>query len=103
MTKNIVFINLVDASAVNTIIECIVRTTPIVVNRHPAVVELLGKDYPLYFDQSNYVIQVHKMLESDRLIRKAHVYLKRLNKTKFSIQSFIKDFQKILFKIHSQN
>ena len=42
LTKNIVFIKLVDASAVNTIIECIVRNTPIIVNRLPATEELLG-------------------------------------------------------------
>ena len=104
MTENIVYINLVDASAVNTIIECIVRTTPIIVNKHPAVVELLGKDYPLYFtasstDYSLINVQVYNMLCSDRLIRRAHKYLKHMDKSRFHIKSFVTEFEKILINI----
>lgn len=50
LTRCVVFIRLFDASAVNTIIECIVRNTPVYVNRLPAVVEYLGEDYPLYHE-----------------------------------------------------
>ncbi|MFN8643026.1 MAG: hypothetical protein U0802_15745 [Candidatus Binatia bacterium] len=45
-----VFLDLLDASANNSVIECLARDTPLLVNRHPAVVEYLGPDYPLYFD-----------------------------------------------------
>lgn len=45
-----VFIDFYDASANNTIVECIARNNPIIVNKNPAVVEYLGEDYPLYFD-----------------------------------------------------
>jgi hypothetical protein len=104
MTENIVFINLVDASAVNTIIECIVRTTPIVVNKHPAVVELLGNDYPLYFKQSSDYnsinIDINKMIQDDKLIRKAHKYLKSMDKSGFSISSFVDEFKNILVKLN---
>lgn len=48
--ENIVFLNLIDAAAVNTIIECIVRATPIVVNRLPAVIDLLGPNYSLLYN-----------------------------------------------------
>ena len=104
MTENIIFINLVDASAVNTVIECIVRSTPIVVNKHPAVVELLGDKYPLYFicdtnDYNSMNSQICKLLTNDVNIRKAHKYLKRLNIEKFKIDSFVKDFIKIIQKI----
>ena len=107
MTENIVYINLVDASAVNTIIECIVRTTPIIVNKHPAAVELLGKDYPLYFtasstDYSLINVQVYNMLCSDRLIRKAHKYLKHMDKSRFHIKSFVTEFKKCLTDIYSK-
>ena len=78
ITKNIVYINLVDASAVNTIIECIVRHTPIIVNKHPAVVELLGEKYPLYLTEDESTLFIHKLLKSDKLIRKAYHYLKKL-------------------------
>ena len=50
LEKNIVFIELIDASANNTILECIVRNTPIIVNKIEPVVEYLGDDYPLYFE-----------------------------------------------------
>ncbi|KAJ3223130.1 hypothetical protein HDU81_009390 [Chytriomyces hyalinus] len=49
LSENIVFLKLMDASAVNTVIECIVRNTPVLVNRHPAVVEMLGTEYPFYY------------------------------------------------------
>ena len=38
LSENVVTIELFDASANNVIVECIARNTPIVVNRHPAVV-----------------------------------------------------------------
>lgn len=45
-----VFVDFYDSSANNTVIECIARNNPIIVNKHPAVVEYLGEGYPLYFD-----------------------------------------------------
>jgi hypothetical protein len=107
MTENIVYINLVDASAVNTIIECIVRNTPIIVNKHPSVVELLGEKYPLYFTASstNYNlinVQVYNMLCSDSLIRRSHRYLKRMDKSRFHIKSFVTEFKKYLQDIYSK-
>lgn len=101
LSENIIYINLVDASAVNTIIECIVRATPIIVNKHPAVVELLGETYPLYFtskndDYNGINLEINNMLKTDRLIRRAHYYLKRQNLNKFKITTFINNFSKLL-------
>lgn len=100
LTKNIVFINLVDASAVNTVIECIVRCTPIVVNNHPAVKELLGEDYPLYFtngmDLYNTNQEIVTLLSNTNNIRKANKYLQKLDKTKYTIEYFIKEFTNII-------
>ena len=42
LTKNVVFLKLRDCSAVNTVLECMARDTPIIINRHPAIEELLG-------------------------------------------------------------
>ena len=104
LSENIVYINLVDASAVNTILECIVRATPIIVNKHPAVVELLGETYPLYFiskhdDYNGINLEINNMLKTDKLIRRAHYYLKRQNLNKFKIITFINNFSKILKNI----
>jgi polysaccharide pyruvyl transferase WcaK-like protein len=88
LQQNIVFIQLVNASAVNTLIECIVRHTPIIVNRLPATVEMLGKDYPLFYDT---VAEVSDLLVLPT-IQKGWLYLKNLNKKKFTIKQFLKDF-----------
>jgi len=99
MTENIIFINLVDASAVNTVIECIVRSTPIIVNKHPAVVELLGEKYPLYFNnESTLDIEINNLLSNDKLIRNAHNYLKSMDKNLFYINTFVNEFHKIITK-----
>ena len=50
LSKNIIFIDLYDASANTVVVECIARKTPLLVTRLDAVIEYLGKDYPLYFD-----------------------------------------------------
>jgi hypothetical protein len=102
LSENIVYINLVDASAVNTVIECIVRATPIIVNKHPAVIELLGESYPLYFisnhdDYNGINLEINNILQTDKLIRRAHNYLKRQNLNKFKIITFINNFSKIFF------
>jgi polysaccharide pyruvyl transferase WcaK-like protein len=90
LTENIVFINLVDASAVNTLIECLIRNTPIIINKHPAVIELLGNDYPLYYNiNDNNIMEL--LLNTN--IKKATIYLEKLDKSKFEISYFIKNLK----------
>lgn len=86
LSENIVFINLVDASAVNTLIECIVRNTPILVNRIPAVVEYIGNDYPFLYDS---IDEVYSLLENDKNVVCAYNYLKRLDKSELNIETFL--------------
>jgi hypothetical protein len=94
LSNNVVFLNLVDASACNTIIECIVRNTPILVNRLPAVVEYLGNDYPLYYNSFEEAYEI--LSDNDKLL-KAHKYLVNKDKTFLSIENFI-DKLKMLTK-----
>ena len=100
LTKNIIFINLVDASAVNTVIECIVRNTPIIVNDHPAVKEMLGPNYPLYYttgiDLYNTNQEIVTLLSNTNNIKKANAYLQKLDKTKYTIEYFIQEFTDII-------
>jgi hypothetical protein len=49
LSRNIVYIELYDSSANNTVIECMIRNTPILINPLPAVKEYLGEEYPFYF------------------------------------------------------
>lgn len=70
--ENIIFVCLYDASANNTVIECIVRNTPILINPLEAVKEYLGEDYPLYYDSLEEAAE--KAVNLD-LIYKTHQYL----------------------------
>jgi hypothetical protein len=85
LSNNIVFINLYDAAANNAILDCIERSTPIVVNRLPACEEYLGKEYPLFYDT---IDQVQDLLSFEKIYL-AHSYLKNIDKTKFTMESFI--------------
>jgi hypothetical protein len=89
LSKNIVFINLIDASAVNTLIECIVRNTPIIINKHPAVVELLGEEYPMYYNKGS--LDINNLI-TIKNIEKTNEYLRKLDKHKFTIEYFMKYF-----------
>jgi hypothetical protein len=92
LKSNIVFIKLVGASAVNTIIECIVRNTPIIINKLPAVVEVLGEHYPLYYNTLNDATKIITI----KNIEKAYNYLKKMDKTQLKIETFKKNFGEII-------
>lgn len=105
LTENIVFINLIDASAVNTLLECVARNTPIVVNKHPSVIEILGDNYPLYYNKdcengisSNYYLmnrEIEILLSKRGIIKRANDYLVNLDKSDIHIDTFKKNLYKI--------
>lgn len=66
-----------DVSASNTVIECIVRQTPILLNRHQALEEYLGAEYPLFYDDFE---EAGSLLTLDR-IEAAHQYLAARDRT----------------------
>lgn len=86
LSCNLAFVYLFDASANNAVIECIARTTPLLVNPLPAVREYLGDDYPLYFENLDEAAE--KALDL-QLIEKTHEYLKVLpTRTRLSPEYF---------------
>lgn len=87
LSQNLVFLNLFDASGCNALVECIVRNTPVFVNALPAVVEALGAGYPLY---CNSVEEAATKARSGALIRAAHEYLKRMDKSPFALETFLR-------------
>jgi hypothetical protein len=88
LAENIVFIDLFDAAANNTIVECIVRNTPVIVNKLPGVVEYLGEDYPLYF---NTLDDVKEILSNNDKIYAAYYYLyNKKDKHELSFDYFYK-------------
>lgn len=86
LASSVVFLNLYGASANNTIIECIVRNTPIVVNRLPAIEEYLGHDYPLFYDNIDHA---NVIINNDDLLIDGFKYLTNYSKEKFSVDNFI--------------
>lgn len=93
LASNVVFLNLLDCSAVNTIIECIVRNTPLLVNPLPAVCEYLGPAYPLYYTSLDHAAEL--LIDTVKLYA-AHVYLKRMDKSRLKIDTFISELQSSL-------
>ena len=73
LQENVVFVELYDSGANNTVVECIARATPLLVNPLPAVVEYLGEDYPMYF--TTLAEAAEKVFNCD-LIHETHIYLR---------------------------
>lgn len=91
LTENIAFVSLYDASANNSVIECIARATPLLVNPLPAVVEYLGEDYPLYFET---LAEAASKVSDLGLVRAAHQYLRFCQlRSKLSADYFRRSFE----------
>lgn len=85
LSSCVMFLDLVDASCANSLIEAIVRKTPVCVNRIAPVVEALGEDYPLYYDSLEEV----PSLLTDEKVFAAHEYLCRMNDDCYRIENFV--------------
>jgi hypothetical protein len=95
LSQNLVFLDLYDTSVNNTVIECIVRNTPLIINRHPALIELLGKEYPGFYDNlkdAGSKIHIKKIVE-------IYTYLKKIDKTPFALDYFLNSFQDSIYGI----
>ena len=84
--NHVLFLNLYSSTANNVILECIKSNNPIIINRHEAIEAYLGKDYPLFYDNLS---EVSEFLDDDVLIFKAYLYLRNMNKDKFSVDNMI--------------
>jgi hypothetical protein len=99
LSSSVVFLDLFDSAAVNTVIECIVRNTPVIINKTAGVVEMLGHDYPAYYDNTlpQYMIDERvNYLLTDRMINETSRYLRKISSKKYDIQYFINDFKNVL-------
>ncbi len=85
LSNNIVFLDLYDTVVNNTVLECIVRRTPVLCNRLPALEELLGVDYPLFFSS---LAEAAVKAEDLPLLEKAHRHLARMPLDLFSQSRF---------------
>ena len=74
LEDSVVFLNLIDAPANTTVVECLVRSTPLLINPLPGVVEYLGKDYPFYYSS---IEEAEAKLQQPLLIQETSEYLSR--------------------------
>ena len=86
--NKIVFLNLYSSSANNVIMECIKANNPIIINRLKPIEEYLGKEYPLFY---NNLSEVTSFLLNDDLIIEASNYLKKMDKSKFSMNMMLSE------------
>jgi len=93
LSKNIVFLNLVDCSAINTVLECLVRNTPVIVNRLPALEEILGKAYPGFYTS---LAEAAQMCQDITRIQQVYVYISKLDKTRYTLEFFLNQIQNII-------
>lgn len=92
LSENVVYLKLVDCSAVNTVLECIVRNTPIVINRHPALEEVLGPNYPGFYTDDLEAVACLSRIEA------MHNHLRMLDKTKTNLATFLTHFQEFVMR-----
>jgi len=93
LSENILFIKLVDASAVNTVIEAIVRNTPLLINRIAPVVEYLGGDYPFYYETLD---EASRKASSFDHVQKAYHYLKHMDKKNLRMETFLESLRNVI-------
>ena len=96
LSSNIVFLEVVDCSAVNTVMECLVRDAVLLVNRHPALEEVLGSAYPGFYQN---LAHAADMLSDVRTIAGIHAYVAGLDKSAFTLPAFVRGLQRIVAEV----
>ena len=97
--KSCIFADIIDCIANNTVLECIKFNTPIILRRSKSAEEYLGPDYPLFFSNINELKALHEETFLIDLIIRAHQYLKKMNKSFLSLESFNRKIQYDLDKL----
>ena len=89
LSKNIVFLPLHDVAGATLLVECIVRNTPVLVNRLEGHRDYLPDEYPYYYD----TLEEAAFKAEDRatLIR-AHECLRDMPKRRFEVGFFVQSF-----------
>lgn len=87
LTSTIGFAHYYDCGASHSITEHIASHSPVVVNKIPPIVEYLGEDYPMYYENISY--NLDQYLLDKKFIQETSDYLKqRSQKKEFTIEYF---------------
>ena len=90
LSSSLVFLNLFDAGANTTTLECLGRGTPLVINRLPAIEEYLGTDYPLYYDSLEEATEL--LGSKEKLLQGSEYLTAHMNKNPLTGELFTKSF-----------
>jgi hypothetical protein len=101
--QSVIFADIIDCIANNTILECIKFNTPIILRRTKSAEEYLGIHYPLFFNDEDDLLLLHEDSFLLDLIIQSHRYLKRMNKENITLDSFNKKISYDLKKLNSNN
>ena len=90
LSSSIVFLNLYDAATNNTVVECFLRNTPLIINRLSGVEEYLGSSYPLFY---NTLEEAAALICNNEMLKKANKYLAvHPEKSKITPENFMQSF-----------
>lgn len=89
LSESICFADFMSSSANNAIVECIARSTPILVNPLPSIVEYLGEEYPFYYLTLE---EAERKAKDIDLIEKTSIYLSKMDKKFISHEHFVNSF-----------
>jgi hypothetical protein len=100
LSQNAVFLNLVDAGHVDVVHECILRNTPVILNRLPALEDVLGAKFPGFYDHMH---QASILVSDPSSYEIIHEYLASMDKSRFSLEGFVMNFHVTLAKaVHAK-
>jgi hypothetical protein len=88
LSSNVVFLDLHDAAAVNTVLECIARSTPFLINRNCGIEEILPSNYPLFYDNLEHAARLASKIDK---IEEAHNFLLNMDKSHIHINTFMSE------------
>jgi len=83
-----------DCEASNSILEHLMTNTPIIANKLPSIVEYLGKDYPMYYE--NIIHDPDSYILNKKFIQDTSKYLcSRSKKKRFTVKYFCDSMNKL--------
>ena len=86
--NNIIIIDLWNANANNSIIECLIRNIPFFVSKLDEVIEYLGPDYPMYFESITELEYILNNSDITILYSNTYNYLKNIDKSDLEFKYF---------------
>jgi hypothetical protein len=76
LSRSVVFEHFYDVGACNAVLECMARSTPVLLNRLPALEDYLGARYPLFYRDLE---EAGDFARDDERVAAAHEYLRGLD------------------------